>query len=213
LSEIHFVSSKDQNGLNTGIVFFHVHSWTISMLVEALAFPLYFPDWDLGFSADQQAMAAIMTKTTVGPEGHGYADGMVYLPRPWINTYEWHHAYEGKKGDMLVHFPGLQEDRWPHMQKWIEIVETTPLEWEVPLHETVYPDLTREFWDKFRAARDLARKVENELSAAKPGTRVAAREDAVKALRDALRQHADEPEILQERVDGLQAAIRIDASK
>lgn len=182
------------------------------MLVEALAFPLYYPDTDLGFSADQQAMAWIMTKTTVGHEGQGYADGMVYLPRPWINTYEWHHAYEGKKGDMLVHFPGLQEDRWPHMQKWLEIVESTPLEWEVPLHETVYPDLTREFWDKFRAARDLARKVENELSAAKSGTPVAAREEALAALRDALRQHADEPEFLQERVDGLQAAIQKDAS-
>lgn len=182
------------------------------MLVEALAFPLYFPEWDLGFSADQAAMAAIMTKTTVGPKGEGYADGMVYLPRPWINTYEWVHAYEGKKGDMLVHFPGLQEERWPHMEKWLDIVETTPLEWEVPLHETAYPDLTREFWEKFRVARDLARKVERELSTAKPDTTVAAREEAVKALRDALRQHADEPEFLQERVDALQAAIEKDAS-
>jgi hypothetical protein len=80
------------------------------------------------------------------------------------------------------------------------------------LHETAYPDLTREFWEKFRVARNLAIKVENELSAAKPDTPVAARQEAVKALRDALRQHADEPEFLQERVDGLQAAIEKDAS-
>jgi hypothetical protein len=35
-------------------------------------------------------------------------------------------AYEGKRGDLLVHFPGLEERRWPHMAKWLNIVETTP---------------------------------------------------------------------------------------
>ncbi|KAH8693753.1 hypothetical protein BGW36DRAFT_210132 [Talaromyces proteolyticus] len=212
LSEIHFVASKDQNGLNTGIVFFHVHQWTISMLIEALAHPLYLPAIDLGVSADQEAMARIMKKTTDGPDGQGYAQGMAYLPRPWINTYEWHHAYEGKKGDMLVHFPGLEDDRWPHMEKWLGVVEDTPLEWEVPLKDTEYPRLTKDFWDKFRTARNLANQVERDIYNAPAGSLTHARQEAVAQLRIALQQHADEAEFLQQCVDDLHAAIKKETS-
>lgn len=212
LEEIHFIASKDQNGLNTGIVFFHVHPWTVSMLVEALAHPLYLPEIDLGRSADQEAMARIMAKTWNGPEGRGYADGMAYLPRPWINTYEWHHAYEGKKGDLLVHFPGLEDDRWPHMANWLDIVEKTPLEWEVPLDNTKYPDLTRQYWDKFRAARDLVNSVQEDIWLSPVGTVTSARQEAVNNLRLALQQNADEPEYLQQRVDELKTAVHKEVS-
>ncbi|KAF3403107.1 hypothetical protein DPV78_004287 [Talaromyces pinophilus] len=212
LSEIHFVASKDQNGLNTGIVFFHVHPWTVSMLVETLGHPLYLPEIDLGRSADQEAMARIMKKTTGGPEGQGYAAGMAYLPRPWINTYEWHHAYEGEKGNMLVHFPGLEDDRWPHMANWLDIVEKTPLEWEMPLKESGYDELTREFWAKFRAARDLANSVQEDISLLPSGTSTSLRQAAVNNVRLALQQHADEPDVLQQQVNELKAAVKEESS-
>lgn len=212
LSEIHFIASKDQNGLNTGIVFFHVHEWTINMLVETLAHPLYLPEIDLGRSADQEAMARVMKKMSGGPQGRGYAEGMAYLPRPWINTYEWHHAYEGKKGDMLVHFPGLEDDRWPHMANWLDIVEKTPLEWEVPLKDTGYVELTRDFWSKFRTARDIANSVQEDIWLAPAGSSTSMRQDAVGNLRLALQEHADEPEYLQQRVDELKAAVKAEVS-
>lgn len=211
LEDVHFIASKDQNGLNTGIVFLHVHPWTVSMLVETLALPIYRPDIDLGRSADQDAMAQVLSKTWDGPDGRGYADGMVYLPRTWINTYEWHHAYEGKKGDMLVHFPGLEDDRWPHMDNWLNIVEKTPLEWEVSLEDSGYSDLTTQFWQQYRAARDLVNNIQEDILLSPAGAATSARQNAVNNLRRALQQNADEPEYVQQMVDELKAAVQTEA--
>jgi hypothetical protein len=201
------VSTKDQNGLNTGIVFFHVHPWTVNFLVETLGYPLYLPESDLGFSADQEAMARILNKSSAGPEGRGYREGNVYLPRSWINTYEWHHAYEGKKGDMLVHFPGLEDARWPHMANWLNITESTPHEWEVPLEHTDYPTKIVEFWNRFRTAKDAANSAWEDIMLSPEGTLTSARSTAIAQLRIALQEHADEPELLQQRLDELRAAV------
>jgi hypothetical protein len=215
LNEIHMVASKDQNGLNTGIFFLHVHPWTVSMLVEALAHPLYRPEIDLGRSADQEAMARLAQKTTGGPDGQGYKEGVVYLPRPWINTYEWLHAYEGKKGDMLVHFPGLEEARWSHMEKWLDIVEQTPLEWEVPLDQTDYPNKTTVFWTQFRIARDTANRVEKDLQSAAAASENTgtARSAAVARLRNALQEDADDLDLVQQRLEELYAAVETENAR
>ncbi|KAL4802399.1 hypothetical protein BDV18DRAFT_164222 [Aspergillus unguis] len=146
LKGVHMVATKDHKGLNTGIFFLRVHQWTVRMLIESLAYPTYNPGTDLGMQVDQTAMEKVLNKTE-------YRDGVVYLPRPWINTYEWRHAYEGEKGHMLVHFPGLGEDRWSHMQKWLDVVEAEE-EWEVEVQETWYLDETRQFWERIRHARD-----------------------------------------------------------
>lgn len=210
--EIHMVSAKDQNGLNTGILFLHVHAWTVGFLTATLGYPLWHPDEDLGFSADQEAMARLLRLCTGGPEGRGYCEGNVYLPRPWINTYEWHHAYEGKKGDMLVHFPGLQDARWSHMADWLDVVEKNPRQWEVPLEQTDYPGKIAGFWDRFRAARDAANSVQEDIFLAPQGASTEAREAAVAQVRDALQEHADEPELLQQRLGELRAAVSRETS-
>lgn len=107
---------------------------------------MYKPDVDLYTSPDQLAMAYIFNETA-------FSDAILYQPRVWYNTYEWHHAYEGKRGNLLVHFPGLEDDRWPHMDKWLDVVERSPAAWEVPLEQTFYPNETFAFWSTLREAR------------------------------------------------------------
>lgn len=201
MKDIHLVATQDQNGLNTGIMFLHVHPWTISFLTETLGYPLYLPKIDLGRSADQEGMRRVLNKTTGGPNGQGYADGVVYLPRPWINTYEWDWAYEGVKGDLLVHFPGLEERRWPHMAKWLDIVEITPHEWNLPLEETGYLNRTATYWSQVRSAKEIIRTVEMKVQSEESVPRDIL--EAVGALKKALREESDNLDVVQRRVQSL----------
>jgi hypothetical protein len=152
LPHINFVGTRDHNGLNSGIFYLRVCSWSVSFLVETLA--LSHAEIDLGRSADQEAMARVLEKEHGGPKGQGYRDGVAFVPRKWINAYEWIHAFEGSRGDMLVHFPGLEEARWEHMSKWLKTVETTPEEWELPLKDTIYRNVTDQFWQNYNSALD-----------------------------------------------------------
>ncbi|GFF79155.1 hypothetical protein IFM61606_01163 [Aspergillus udagawae] len=208
LDNIHFVGTKDHNGLNTGIIFLHVHPWTINMLVESLAYPQYFPNENLGRSVDQESMARVLNKTAGGPEGQGYKDGRVYLPRTWINTYEWTHAYEGKKGNLLVHFPGLEEQRWSHMSKWLDIIEIMPGEWEVPLEKTEYLNQTTAFWARLRTARETITLMEEKVGLMPNGTirqidEVQKTQMAIGELKRVLQEEADNVEVVQQRLQEL----------
>ncbi|CAG8947378.1 unnamed protein product [Penicillium salamii] len=205
LQGIHLIATQDHNGLNTGIMFLHVHPWTINLLTETMAYPLYLPGIDLGRSADQEGMKRVLNKTTGGPNGRGYADGVVYLPRPWINAYEWDWAYEGRRGDLLVHFPGLEERRWPHMAKWLDIVEMTPHEWDLPLEETGYPDRTATYWSLFRSARNRIESVEKKIHA---GESMPARTvEAVGILRKVLREESDNMDLIRKGLNALGALV------
>ncbi|OQD83119.1 hypothetical protein PENANT_c018G08027 [Penicillium antarcticum] len=206
LKDIHLVTAKDQNGLNTGIMFMHVHPWTISFLTETLGYPLLLPEIDLGRSADQEAMRLVLNKTTEGPAGQGYAGGVAYLPRPWINTYEWDWAYEGKRGDLLVHFPGLGEKRWPHMAKWLDIVEMTPQKWKLPLEQTGYLTKTEAYWSQLRDAKNRIQIAEQRLQAGK--SRSSARiEQAADALKKVILEDSDEVDRIQQRLEDLNALL------
>ncbi|KAJ5457197.1 hypothetical protein N7530_012471, partial [Penicillium desertorum] len=194
LKDIHLVASQDQNGLNTGVMFLHVHPWTISFLTETMGYPLYLPQIDLGRSADQEGMRRVL-------------NGVIYLPRPWINTYEWDWAYEGKRGDLLVHFPGLEERRWPHMAKWLNIVETTPHKWNLPLEDTGYINKTTTYWSQMRSAKESIKSAEKKLQS---GEAVSGNtKEAVGALREALREKSDDMELVLQRLENLDALIRM----
>jgi galactosyl transferase GMA12/MNN10 family len=151
---INYLVAKDQNGMNTGIFFLRVCDWSIKFMAKALAYPLFRPDIDLGRSADQVAMELVANETE-------YRDATLYQPRIWYNTYEFHHGYEGEAGRMLVHFPGLEEDRWEHMEKWLDIVEgPKAAEWMLPLEQTAYPAEINRFWAELREARKAVRSAE-----------------------------------------------------
>ena len=76
------------------------------MLSKAIALPM-FTDLDLGVSVDQTAMALVMNETEYHAEGE-----TLFQPREWYNLYQFKDHWEGDVGDLLVHFPGLDNDRW-----------------------------------------------------------------------------------------------------
>ena len=96
------------------------------MLTELLGYPLLKPEVNLSRSTNQESISLVLKKNIGGPDGHGYRRGLIYIPRMLINAYEFHYGYEGEKGNLLVHFPGLEKDRWPHMAKWLDIIEANP---------------------------------------------------------------------------------------
>ncbi|OAA34355.1 Galactosyl transferase [Metarhizium rileyi] len=208
LDDIHVVASQDHNGLNTGIVFVRVHPWTVTMLSETIGYPLHHPEVELGRNADQDVMAGIFKKTDGGPEGKGYADAVVFMPRPLINAYQFSHGFEGEKGSFLVHFPGLEDERWPAMANWIHTLETTPNEWERPAAETDYLNKTDRFWSQVRQARKAIRLVEKNLPSLENVTRERKQDaDAVKValktLRETLRGKADDLELMRTDIEEL----------
>ncbi|KAL4872536.1 hypothetical protein BDV12DRAFT_193254 [Aspergillus spectabilis] len=198
VEDIHIVATKDHKGLNTGIFFLRVHQWTVKMLIEALGYPVYNPKVDLGVQVDQSAMEKVLTQST-------YKEGLTYLPRTWINTYEWAHDYEGTKGNFQVHFPGLGEQRSAHMSKWLDIVERTPEEWEVPVRRTWYLSETEAFWERIRTARKIAVEYEKKKAANKGPSPMSSTdkdlEAAVNELKKVLYEEPYEAELLQQRID------------
>lgn len=127
------------------------------MLAKAIAFPMYRPEIDLGNSADQVAMATIFNETEFG-------SACLLQPRIWYNSYEFHHGFEGHKGNLLVHFPGLEGDRWKHMNEWLNTIERDHTQWEESLENTLYPNDTNRYWDTVRHAMEVYREAEWQIN-------------------------------------------------
>ncbi|RMD41363.1 hypothetical protein DV735_g3765, partial [Chaetothyriales sp. CBS 134920] len=196
--EIHFLGNKDQNGLNTGIFFLRVHAWSVKMLTKTLGYPI-FKDVDLGFSADQTAMAMIFNET----ENRRH---VLYQPRSWYNTYQFEHGYEGSPGHLLVHFPGLEE-RWSSMGDWLQVLNnaTSAAKWEVPYSDTHYPAEIEAFWASLRRGHRLMDEANGRMAKQlKEGEITQDQvEDlplsvAVRALDFSLLFEADQPELVEQ---------------
>ena len=69
--------------------------------------------------------------------------------------YELDKGFEGKPGDMLVHFPGLEQARWKHMADWLDLLDAQPGAWDRPLNQTAYWNSTRTFWGEYRSSLEL----------------------------------------------------------
>lgn len=148
IPHVHFVGTRDWNGLNNGVFFLRVHPWSVSMLTSAMSFPLCHSDVDLGGNVEQEGMRLTFARPSGGTNDLGWKSGVVYMPKKWFNTYEMamagddfrdanfdnlvvdypglklRHFYEGKRGDMLVHCPGTaREVRSSLMIDWMDLVE------------------------------------------------------------------------------------------
>lgn len=204
LSHINFVVTRDQNGLNTGVFYLRVCSWSISFLVDTLA--TRYTGIYLGTSVDQEAMKHVLKRTSGGLKWQGYRDGVVYIPRIWINTYESDHGYEDLRGDMLVHFPGLGETRWTHMADWLDIIERTSDRREYPLEETAYMKATCHFWQEYSSTYDFMKETEQLQSTRQFGDRVG---KAVQSLKASLKLEADDVEAVHRAKQNLYMQVNV----
>ncbi|THX44002.1 hypothetical protein D6D08_10525 [Aureobasidium pullulans] len=220
-THINIVAARDIQGLNTGVFFVRVHPWTISMFVDGMAFPLCNPKVELGNDADQAAMARTVLKSSGGPDGYGFKRGIVYLPRNLFNAYELPgymrdgrtdvlrnftgfeepHAFEGKKGDFIVHLPGLFGDREPLMTDWLDMIENRQEDWALPLEETTYVKETTQFWKMYGEAVNTLREAFKRDEAGKEIV------DAIKQLRIALSEEADDANRIAEYMNELKELL------
>lgn len=108
---------------------------------------------------------------------------------------------------MLLHFPGIEVDRWPAMDEWLNITDHTPDEWDLPLNQTQYPEKVSQFWDKFPIVCNAVMAAEESIRSSPPRTPTYARSTAISDLKVALQENADRREALQTRLDQLHAAV------
>ena len=108
-----FVGTHDDDGLNSGAFFLRVDGWSVQMLIEVLA-PPRDPGFDIAAWKDDKALENVLTSEP-------FREAVVYQPRTWFNAYQLSSdRFEGKRGDLLVHFHDLEGDKWSAMQQTLD---------------------------------------------------------------------------------------------
>ncbi|RMZ10875.1 hypothetical protein D0864_01160 [Hortaea werneckii] len=149
LADVHLLHTKDWNGLNNGVFFLRVSSWSIDFLSAILAYRTFKPDAELAFT-EQSAMANVLEM----PE---YKDKAVECPAPWFNGYqsdgEHDKEQQVREGGLLVHFPGV-EDKLAAIGQWVDKCRN-----ERSSCEKVFGDMPgyleeiETFWEEVRSRR------------------------------------------------------------
>ncbi|KAI9732445.1 MAG: hypothetical protein M1834_001653 [Cirrosporium novae-zelandiae] len=156
-SYIHILLTNDWNGLNNGVFPIRVHSWSVELMSAVIAFKTYHPDVLLTFR-DQSALSEVLKEPR-------FLKQSMYLPQRWFNAYQGEinetvHPFQARRGDMLVHFPGLpRETRDERMGLWLDRADKHLPEWEIDLIHTSYPSEVKEFWAGKRLELETDRNV------------------------------------------------------
>ncbi|KAJ5247334.1 hypothetical protein N7468_002317 [Penicillium chermesinum] len=155
LSDIHLLLTQDWNGMNNGVFFIRVHEWSVKLLAAAISYTTVHPDADL-YWTDQSALDNIFEDVEF------FSKSVLYCPLRWFNAYmrspdglspnkDSPDRLQVHPGDLLVHFPGTPpDDLVQTMEPYIQIAEGHHKEWELPVEETAYVKIVKEFWDKER---------------------------------------------------------------
>jgi mannan polymerase II complex MNN10 subunit len=159
--DIHFLATKDWNGLNNGVFLMRVDRWNIDLFTAILAHRYYRPEVDLPFT-EQSAMGLLLNEPK-------FRDGVVWAPQYWFNTYPRSlekedfrptkldptaQGYHARRGDFLVHFAGKGQ-RDQAMAPWLNISEAATTGWATePKERTLDSDMA-EFWQKWRASKTI----------------------------------------------------------
>lgn len=197
--DMHLLATKDQNGFNAGMFFIRAHKWSVNLLASAMTLEGVHPDVIAGF-AEQTALYVKFNESA-----NGYH--VLYQPRLWFNTYEWSFAYEGKTGDLFVHFVGLQEDRWARMARWLDILEGPEQEqWEVPLNETRYAHEIDEYWSLLRDGKEAVEKLSQKP--AQPTVLPEGVKEIYEHLLEVLWSETDQPDTVRNVTKELREATR-----
>jgi hypothetical protein len=107
---------------------------------------------------------------------------------------------------MLVHFPGLEEDRWKLMSDWLDTVEGPKAQdWETALARTRYPEQIDKFWMQVRECRAMLADVTEQMKVTKyvpDNLRI-----AIDYLSEVLTYETDQMETMRLAVQGVRQAM------
>lgn len=193
---IHFLGTHDTEGLNTGAFFLHVDEWSVRMLIDVLARPKDDPAIQHVADKDRMALELVLTDAKWRKE-------VMYMPRTWFNAYQLSSdRFEGRRGDLLVHFHDLEGDKWSAMSGYLQQVTLRNSTWSVPLSMTTYENEIAEYWARVKQAEFLLDRSERMISNE-------AVKEAAYRLGYAFHFEADIESVMNDAMDGLKEAMGI----
>ena len=216
---LHLLTTADPNGLNNGVFFLKVHSWSVELLSSVIAYRAFRPDEELRFR-DQSALQVMLKERQ-------FRRNFVIVPQRWFNSYQAEHdgsrtlPFQILPGDLLVHFPGVP-NRGSRMRVWLERAEKHLPEWELELEHTNYPNETKTFWAEqldvlakerseaqsfAEQASELLARTQQQLtthSKAIDSGELEQVEKHVKQLKTSLDEYSDDPEAIRDALQNLQ---------
>ena len=205
-SDIKILATKDVSGFNAGVFLCRIDEWVIDALTDAYALPRLYPEVDISGNIEQNAMKWIFSQE----ENKKH---VVFQPRLWYNWFSTTvRADKDVKGDMLIHFSGINHDYEGQLKKgvmeaWFSRL-TDPAAWSVPLEKTRYPKEISAFWTHLRAARVLLSLVGD-----RGGHNVLKNEQSIQLARNELKwaveEEAYDVEKMNGTIDGMLEALRL----
>lgn len=151
LDNIYALVTADHNGLNNGVFYLKVHPSSLDLLTKTISYPLAHPEDDLGWFGEQGAMAKVIKSIEAEYPDPTKPSGIAWIPRTWINSYEWEHGFEGEPGSFMVHFAGLGATILAHTAAWLDKLQRNQGKWEIPVENTPLKDDIPEFWREYAA--------------------------------------------------------------
>jgi hypothetical protein len=151
LENVYALVTADHNGLNNGVFYLRVHPSSVDLLTKTIDYPLAHPEDDLGWFGEQAAMAKVITSIEAEHQDLTNPSGIAWIPRTWINNFEWERGFEGEPGSFMVHFAGLGETRLAHMATWLDELQRNHAKWEIPVENTALNDAIPGFWREYEA--------------------------------------------------------------
>ncbi|KAK0750599.1 hypothetical protein B0T18DRAFT_321234, partial [Schizothecium vesticola] len=210
-AHIHFMVTRDHNGLNAGVFFIRVSEWSLRLLLRVLTHKHYHPEekhrWE------EQTVLAQLTETD---EGFRYRS--IYVPKAWFNPY-FYNPREVKPGLFMSHFPSKHR-KW-HMYRWLDLAAAPEqgasgsVRYRIPVSDTVYAKDIQRFWDLQRRVakvlegfdKDISRKADPihfGLQYDDTATLATSYEKQLERLRKAARQKSDEMLVLERLINECQ---------
>jgi hypothetical protein len=144
LRGINLLVTENWNVLNNGAFLLSVSAWSVDFLTNTLSHPSFKPDEDLPF-AEKSAMERMI-------QDPRYASACIYVPPRWFNSHprgedeSWTTKYHVQRGDMMLQFAGVSEDRPRMISAFYDHVVSERDKWEVSISETNLSEEIAGFW-------------------------------------------------------------------
>ena len=142
---VNLIVAQDHHGLNNGVFFLRICSWTVSLLVDILSYRDYYGSQQLKYR-DQTAMELSLASSH-------FHNGYVNVPMSWFNGYGpksgcVNGTNDSPCGSLLVHMAGARQKR--KFCRWIRLSHRKTDTWVRALQDTHYPKEIEDLWAKER---------------------------------------------------------------